>query len=196
MTRDGRPDGREELRELAALRALELLDPGDAAAFDAACESSDELREEARALREAAGRLAEALPAAAPPAGLGARLLAGVRGAEGAAPGLHDQRARDGIWEPTGHAGVSVRRLHADPASGLATLLVRMSAGAGYPGHRHVHAEQCLVIEGDLRCGGVTYLQGDFLWAEPGSDHPPLHSAGGALLLVVGGATEEWAPAR
>jgi hypothetical protein len=47
------------------------------------------------------------------------------------------------------------------------------------------------VLSGDLRCGESVYGQGDFLWAEEGSEHPALHTVEGNLLLIVGSLANE-----
>jgi quercetin dioxygenase-like cupin family protein len=191
MVRDGSRDELDEAQ--AALHALDLLDATERDAFEQRVGSSPALRSEVRALRESAGRLAESLLPLPPPAGLKGRLLARVRAEAGAMPpSIHEQRAADAEWEATGVTGVSVRRLCFDPKSGLATILVRMEPGANYPAHRHSLQEQCLVLEGDLRCGDAEYAKGDFIQADQGSDHPALSTTEGNLLLVVGSRSNEF----
>jgi anti-sigma factor ChrR (cupin superfamily) len=95
-------------------------------------------------------------------------------------------RAGEGRWMPTGDAGVSFKLLYTDRERGTFTTLVRMDAGASIPAHRHLGVEQCLVIEGDLRAGGVEMSAGDFNCSLPGSVHEELTTTGGALFLIVG----------
>lgn len=192
MPREPLPDELgDELRDEAALYALDLLSPGERAAFEQRLSSSQVLRDELGTLRETAASLAEWIPTQRPRKAARARLLARVHVQSAPASGLHDLRAEEGAWEPTGIPGVVGKQLRHDPASGLSTFLVRMERGASYPAHHHSLAEQCLVLSGDLRCGEGVYGQGDFLWAEEGSEHPALHTVEGNLLLIVGSLANE-----
>lgn len=221
----------EELEGQAALYALDALDAEEARAFEAhlkegcaACEA--ELRE----FESVVADLAFAAPAAEPPAGARARLLALIseepeqsaydetetlltteeegtperaaaasdrdgtavdeparapQRAEGGA-GFLVVRAGEGEWRPTGDAGVSFKLLYVDRERSTVTTLVRMEPGARIPAHRHLGVEQCLVLEGDLRAGGVEMSAGDFNCSLPGSVHEDLTTDGGALFLIVG----------
>ena len=64
-------------------------------------------------------------------------------------------------------------------------MLLKMLPGASLPQHHHDGVEQCYVLEGDFRVGGETYGAGDFQCALPGSTHQPIHTVGGALVLIV-----------
>jgi anti-sigma-K factor RskA len=66
----------ERHEEMAALAALDLLDPAERAAFEAAAAADPQLAPLAAQLREDASRLALAAPPATPPAGLRDRVLA------------------------------------------------------------------------------------------------------------------------
>jgi Anti-sigma-K factor rskA len=68
----------DEVRSDAAARALDALEPHEAAAVDAALRRSAELRDEADVFTETAARLGMAARPVAPSAGLRARLLAEV----------------------------------------------------------------------------------------------------------------------
>jgi Anti-sigma-K factor rskA len=68
----------DEVRFNAAARALDALEPHEAAAVDAAASRSAELRDEADAFTETAARLGLAARPVAPSAGLRARLLADI----------------------------------------------------------------------------------------------------------------------
>ncbi len=191
MTRDRH--GREEALDADAMSyALDLLDGEERRAFEERLLGSPALRGAALRAQEAAGLLAEALPPLPPPASVKARLFARVHAATSAS-GIHDVRAGAGTWEATGVPGVSVKRLRHDPTTGLSTMLVRMEPGATYPAHRHTLAEQCLVLKGDVRSGEDAWAEGDFVWADEGSEHQALHTAGGNLLLIVGSASNEFA---
>lgn len=183
----------EEATARAALYALGTLEGDEAREFEehlaagcAACEA--ELREFEAVARD----LCLGAPAAEPPAGARARLLAlvseekggGERGA-GLAPGFLVLRAGEGRWRPTDDAGVTYKLLYSDRERGTVTTLMRMEPGSRIRSHRHLGVEQCLVLEGDVRSGSVGMRAGDFNCSMPGSVHEELVSDGGALLLLV-----------
>ena len=167
-----------DARELAELYAIGALPDDERVAFEAELARSPALRHVVHELRETAARLALAVPDAEPPARLRARALAAI------AP-MHLQRAADGDWTPTEIEGVDVRELYDDPARGRQTVLVRMAPGASYPCHRHAGVEECYVLSGDMRDGDVEMRVGDYSRFESGTEHGPLTSRGGCLLLVM-----------
>jgi anti-sigma factor ChrR (cupin superfamily) len=61
-----------------------------------------------------------------------------------------------------------------------------MQPGASIQGHHHASAEECLVLEGDLRIGDLHLKAGDYHVAAEGSIHPVLRSQGGAVMFVRG----------
>ncbi len=67
--------------------------------------------------------------------------------------------------------GIRVRRLFVDRERGTVSMLVKMAAGARYPGHRHAAVEECYVIEGDLHVTGTVLLAGDYQRADLDSVH-------------------------
>jgi len=94
-------------------------------------------------------------------------------------------RAGEGEWRATADPGVSFKLLFADRERATVTTLVRMEPGARIRAHRHLGLEQCLVLEGDVRSGGIEMAAGDFNCSLPGSIHNELITDGGALLLIV-----------
>lgn len=190
----------------AALYALGALEGEEARAFEAHVSAGcDACASELRDFKGVVSSLGVAAPEAEPPAGARERLLGrlaaggfsedparGVAAAETSAPrslcgeGFLVVRAGEGRWLPTSDAGVSFKLLYEDRARGTFTTLVRMEPGASIPAHRHLGVEQCLVIEGDLRAGGVSMSAGDFNCSLPGSVHEELTTGGGALFLIVG----------
>lgn len=77
-------------------------------------------------------------------------------------------------WRDTRYAGVAwVDLARAD--DGTTTALIRMSPGCGYPAHRHVGAEDVLVLAGGYRDDdGREHRAGDFVRYGPGSVHEPV----------------------
>jgi predicted ChrR family anti-sigma factor len=106
-------------------------------------------------------------------------------------PAFSILRASEGRWEETAIAGISVRRLSLDVDRRCATMLVRMTAGASYPSHRHAAAEECLVLEGDLIVGEDVLRVGDFQRSEAGSVHPPQSTRAGCLLYILSSLEDE-----
>ena len=45
-------------------------------------------------------------------------------------------------------------------------------------------------MKGDVRFGDLVYEEGDFVVMGTGTDHPEIHTMGGATLLLVAGHTE------
>lgn len=105
-------------------------------------------------------------------------------------PGAHTPhtprttRADQMAWEPLGD-GIS-RRLLAPPQGAAAAYLVRMAAGAAAPAHRHGHAEECLLLDGEMYLDDVLLFGGDFQFARGGGQHHEASSQHGVLLAVHG----------
>ena len=124
-----------------------------------------------------------------PPPALRSRLLARIAAEAEYRPEV-SVRAGQGAWLPTGIRGISIKPLYQHPGSFLKTLLLRMEPGSVLPAHRHGDAEQCLVIEGDLRWEDLEYHTGDFVVARAGTRHPQLTTENGNVLLLVTGDNE------
>lgn len=90
-------------------------------------------------------------------------------------------------WQKTRFAGVEVKPLLFDRASGLASSLMRMAPGAVLPEHEHVLIEQTWVLEGHLvdrsgRDEGIECKAGQFIWRPAGSRHSAWSPNGGLML--------------
>ncbi len=94
--------------------------------------------------------------------------------------------ATAGTWNETGYPGISIRQLYVDHPRGQFTALVRMNAGAVFPAHSHEFAEECLVLEGDLRFGDKVLYAGDFLRTAPGFQQQEQTTGSGCLLYITG----------
>ena len=222
MTRHETLDDRA--RESCALAALGALPPEEAAAFEAHAADCPACRAERASLLALAGELAALAPAADPPERLWSRVASRVRATPQepaatlapAAPaasvrqvqpwkawtasaearaGLLTIAAGDGGWQATSVAGIDVRQLFVDPAADRVTMLVRMAAGSAYPPHRHATAEECFVLQGDIRVDGATHMHaGDYQRAEAGSRHGVQSTDGGCTLLIVSSLHDELLP--
>jgi anti-sigma factor ChrR (cupin superfamily) len=74
-------------------------------------------------------------------------------------------------WVPTRFAGVDMRILIEDKATGLMTALVRFTPGAVLPDHEHVELEQTWVLEGALEDDEGVVTAGNYVWRPAGSRH-------------------------
>lgn len=89
--------------------------------------------------------------------------------------------------------GAQFKLLHADPATGRYTLLIRFEAGAEAPIHRHVGA-----VEGYMLEGGFHYKDepdrpfnaGSYLWESEGAVHQPVSPNGGVMFALFHGPIE------
>jgi anti-sigma factor ChrR (cupin superfamily) len=170
--------------DLAALYAAGALTPDELAEAEARLARGDfALSNEVRSYDAVVAALAGAPPVEPDPSAR-AELLRRVAG-EKLPPGLFIRRADEGAWVETGDPGVTRRVLYFDRARRRVTALFRMAPGSRYRGHTHVGVEESLVLEGDLRVGGLVLHAGDYQRAEGGSDHDEQTSEGGCLVLVT-----------
>jgi len=176
----------EEIEEQASLYALGALPTEEAARFEQRLKSgcplcTHEVTECARAVKA----LALSVPQVAPPAESRARLMdaiaAGTQetGVLSMGPGML-VRAEGTPWKKTPIPGVEVRNLYKEKS-----MLVRMAPKTWYPAHDHSEGEQCLVLEGSISGDGMTAYAGDFTYMPAGSEHHPLYTETGCLLLIA-----------
>ena len=71
-------------------------------------------------------------------------------------------------WEESDIPGVRFHWLRKDD-SGTTAALLRIPPGHSFPNHRHVGAEDCLVLQGGFRDSRGQYERGDYLHYEAGS---------------------------
>lgn len=179
----------EEIRAAAALYSLGALPEEEARAFaDHLAEGCAVCAAEVAAFQAAAAGLPLTAEEVAPPPALRARVLEKIAEPE---PGMHVVREGEGRWRPTPFPGVTSKTLYYDRETAMATNLLRLEPGASYPPHHHTAVEQCLVLEGDVRQGGVVMTAGDYSRNEAGSDHGRISTVGGCLLLLVSSMKDE-----
>jgi anti-sigma factor ChrR (cupin superfamily) len=85
-------------------------------------------------------------------------------------------------WKPTGYAGIDIKILLEDKASGLLTALFRWQPGTELPLHEHVEIEQTYVLEGSVVDDEGEVRKGDYVWRPKGNRHLA-RSPNGALVL-------------
>jgi anti-sigma factor ChrR (cupin superfamily) len=178
--------------EQAILYAMGSLTGAELDDFERLLASGDpEATAEVERLQNAMESVVFAAPIPAPRANLKDRLLAAAAkakplGFEEPEPGVHVLRAGNGRWKETGYPGVSVKILHLEKETRMATSILRLEPGAKYPPHHHTQMEQCLVISGDVRLGSKIHIYaGDYEKAFPGTDHEFLTSDTGCELLII-----------
>ena len=177
------PQRTSEVVELAALYALGVLDPEEAAAFEAhLAEGCRTCEEEVKTFGAVAGHLGAAVLPETPHSAVRARLFGYLKAAARAEWTI--VRSTEGEWEPSGIEGLVTRRLFRDPDGQRFTALARMERGARYPSHRHADAEELYMVEGDLTVEGQELRAGDYCAASAGTVHGVTSSEGGCTFLL------------
>jgi quercetin dioxygenase-like cupin family protein len=148
-----------------------------------------------RRFDEAFAAIGLAEPAPPPPA-LKARILGSLRdpapagpvlppGGRLVAPGIAAVIAADSPWLPTPLPGIEYKLLHRDEERRSTTRLLRFSAGAAYPAHRHGGVEEVFVLEGSVTLNGILLGPGDYCRAEAGTPEPAATSETGGMAIIV-----------
>lgn len=171
----------DETREIAASFVLGEMEPSEAAGYRTHLAGCRVCFDEVESLRRAGDELVFAAPQMDPPPDLEDRLLKRIR-ATRAETVVYGAEAE---WEPTGIEGVSVRTLFVDASRSSRTVLLRLAAGSVLPHHGHQGVEECYVVEGDVRDGDLSMCAGDFSRFEPDTEHGPLSSREGCVLLIT-----------
>ena len=135
--------------------------------------------------------IAESLTPLDPPADrateLRDRVLARVgRDASGSPRDLLTVRASEGEWTLVAPL-VETKLLFVDRTAQTRSYLVRLGAGAKIDPHQHHAAEECFVLEGELRIGDLCLRAGDYHVAPPNVPHGGASSPTGALLYIRDG---------
>ncbi len=193
-----------ELQELAALQALGALDAADAARLRAAIAHDPDAQAEVAALQDAGAALAHlAGQRKSPPPALRARLLEKIAHTQQlpkaavsspvppARPGFHFLGPNEGEWMSTPIPGIRMKVMSVNRETGYWMVKAELAAGARFPHHEHRGAEDLYIVSGDLHNEGRILGPGDFIHAEPGTDHGELYSPGGCLALLIEKAPPE-----
>ncbi len=194
-----------ELFELAALDAVGALDTAGKARLEHVVGHDAAARADWIASREAIAEYAASTTTPSVPApGTRERLFARIRttpqlppprhpaptaataATDAPPPGFSLLARGDEVWTPTAVPGFSVRVLSVNPAEKYRMLLGRLEPGTAFPRHRHVAGpEHLYLVSGDLVTEGIAMVPGDFVRAEPGTDHRTLFSPTGCVALIV-----------
>ena len=192
----------EERQEIAALSALDLLEPDEAQR--ARQEGDATLESDIASFRAVTGLLSEIVPAIQPPPGLRARLLDRIEktaAAPATAPkqpkGLPSglaalARANEMPWRATPYPGIRQKRLYTNTSDGTTVWLVNMDPGAFYPPHHHTTIEHTYVVAGDVVFDGYSLAAGEYQAALPQTDHDkPITTKNGCTVLIINNAKDE-----
>jgi anti-sigma factor ChrR (cupin superfamily) len=132
-----------------------------------------------------AGTLAEALTPIAPPierAGeLKSRVMARIRGKKSF--DLMTVRADEGTWIKL-LPGVEKKILHESANGERQSYLLRMAPGSIIPPHIHIHHEESIMLEGEVKVGKTHLSAGDYHFARKGSLHGLARTKIGCLVFV------------
>ncbi len=96
---------------------------------------------------------------------------------------LRLQRAAQGEWQQI-KTGVAMKLLHR--CSNGNSVLVRLTAGANLPVHRHRWAEEGIVLDGALYLNEHKLARGDYHLSLPGSRHERITAPQGGLIFLRG----------
>lgn len=173
----------DEIQETASLYSLGLLEPELATRFERHLDGGCTLcASELRGFNEATAAVIAEMDHVDPPGRIRDELLKKI-----AQPSFSFTiyRAGQGEWQDSGISGFSFKQLFVDSSTGNVTSLIRMTAGTVYPPHRHVGLEHCYVLEGDLAFHDHTLYAGDYEVAAAATDHSPVTTHNGCLLLIM-----------
>jgi putative transcriptional regulator len=179
----------DDLESLALADAIGALDEEDRIAFEArvALLTPDQ-RAHVASLYDVALALGSSVEQVEPSPRVREAVLGSTR-----APGRYTVFSGDQAWADTPLPGIQMKVLSMDKARGVATMLIRASAGAVYPSHRHSGPEECYVIRGSVVIDGRVLRAGDFHHADADSDHGEITTTEGAEVLIVG-AIDDYLP--
>jgi len=173
----------EDLEALALADAIGALDAEERVTLEARVATlSSEERAEVALLYDVALALGSDVDQADPPPHVRAQVMAATH-----QPARYTLRGDDQEWTETGLPGIQSKLLAVDKPRRLVTMLLRASAGAVYPAHRHSGPEECYVIRGSVIIDGRVLRAGDFHHADEDSDHGEITTLEGAEVLLVGG---------
>ena len=172
----------DDLEALALADAIGALDEDERLALEArVAQLTPDQRALVASLYDVALALASSVEQVEPPERVRQAVLSAAR-----APGRYSVFSGDREWSDTPLPGIQMKVLAMDTARGVATMLIRASAGAVYPSHRHSGPEECYVIRGSVLIDGRVLHAGDFHHADAGSDHGEITTTEGAEVLIVG----------
>lgn len=185
----------EEIALQAALHALGVLPENEALAFQQHLAQGCRIcQAEVESYQSTVEKLGFGAPRVEPSAALRDKLFQEIKGQSrlqlAPVPGKQELgssltiRADEGEWREK-WKGVFIKRLFKDEEKGTVTTLYKMLPGASLPKHRHIGAEECLILEGDYHINGEILGAGDYHCALPDSVDETLFTIGGTMFLLI-----------
>ena len=185
-----------DIQERAALHALGALGQHEARALESMLFADSSGASDLKVFERIVALIGLAAPDARPPSEIRSRLLGLVANLQRTPsaevpedPPKRDEfltvRSTEGEWKEFSD-GVMIKELYVYQARATMTFLLRVSAGAMVPAHRHPSIEEFFVIEGHCRVNSEILAPGDYRCALPGSIDRIITSELGATVLVVG----------
>ena len=89
--------------------------------------------------------------------------------------------AHQGQWK-TVQEGVQIKLLH--KVGKNKSYLIKMAKNASISGHLHAQDEESFVVNGSVTIEGILCHEGDYHYAQAGSQHQAIRTAQGCTLLV------------
>jgi hypothetical protein len=177
----------ENIWELAALYALDLLDESECRVLEEAIAQFPELQPQLAKFQETVS----AIPYSAPPVpvavDLKARLFERIASQalepnSASVEALREQATKIS-WEPFSIPGMAIAKLYVNDEKREMACFVRAVAGVQFPNHRHAGNEEIIVLEGDLVIDEKTYGSGDYIPSISGTVHQP-ETVGGCTIFL------------
>jgi hypothetical protein len=172
---------RQEISELVALHALDVLADPDRATIELGLAEDISLQQEWAADQETIAAFAYSVPLQPLADRLKDRLMASL-----ASPDIASlRRAAATIdWEEYFLAPqTQVGKYLIDDEKREIQCFVRATGAVKFPTHRHADEEEIVVLEGDLTIDGKQYQAGDRICSTPGTVHQPSTTHGCFLFL-------------
>ena len=172
----------ENIGELTALYALDILDKSDCRGMEEAMVEFPELEMELAELRDAASAIAYTAPDIPMATDLKDRLFQRINTESPEIETLKAQ-ADEVDWQPYQIPGVMVGTLAVDNDKREISCFVRSGENIRFPKHQHADNEEIVVLEGDLVIDGELYTTGDRIYSLPNTIHQPETQQGCLLFL-------------
>ena len=172
----------DEIRENLDLYVLGLLNDNGMNEWKAHLQSGcSSCREEVHKIQSSLALLPYAQSPMQPSPELKAKLLDRVKAKTAAERvGLNLEALLESLdsvaWQPSEHPGVSTHPLKQTASDGTTVSFVKIEAGSGFPDHRHMGAEECLVLQGGFRDSCGEYKTGRYVYCDARSEQKDWHA--------------------
>ncbi|NER80197.1 MAG: anti-sigma factor [Leptolyngbya sp. SIO1D8] len=187
--------------ELAALYALNLLDPDEQNRVDPMLTQDDAFIQQVNDFQMAAAAMSYSTPPVPMAENLKARLWQRISQVESEGSSalltlleraIDDlkQQAAELTWEPMMGSDAEMAVWQTDDARREVAFFVRKSTGGLFPNHAHAGGETVLVLAGDFVANGQVYGVGDRATSMAHTTHQP-STQQGCLLLCISSMDDE-----